>query len=62
MHKRVAGWAGILAVATAFAGIWGMNLKAMPELQWGYGYPLALGVIVSTCALLYFRFRRAGWL
>jgi magnesium transporter len=62
VHKRLAGWAGIFAVATAFAGIWGMNFKAMPELQWEYGYPMALGVIVGTCVLLYFRFRRAGWL
>lgn len=60
--KRLAAWAGIFAVATAFAGIWGMNFKAMPELQWEYGYPLALGVIVSACTLLFFRFRRMGWL
>ena len=62
VHKRLAAWAGIFAVATAFAGIWGMNFKAMPELQWEYGYPLALGVIVSACAFLFFRFRRMGWL
>ena len=62
VHKRLAAWAGIFAVATAFAGIWGMNFKAMPELQWEYGYPLALGVIVGACAFLYFRFRRMGWL
>jgi len=60
--KRLAAWAGIFAVATAFAGIWGMNFKAMPELQWEYGYPLALGIIVSACGFLYFRFRRMGWL
>lgn len=39
-----------------------MNFKAMPELQWEYGYPMALGVIVSACALLFLRFRRMGWL
>ncbi len=60
--KRLAAWAGIFAAATAFAGIWGMNFKAMPELQWEYGYPLALGVIVSVCTLLFLRFRRMGWL
>jgi len=60
--KRLAAWAGIFAVATAFAGIWGMNFKAMPELQWEYGYPLALGIIVGACGFLYFRFRRMGWL
>jgi len=60
--KRLAAWAGIFAVATAFAGIWGMNFEHMPELKWQYGYPAALGLIVATCGLLYWRFRRAGWL
>lgn len=60
--KRLAAWAGIFAAATAFAGIWGMNFKAMPELQWEYGYPMALGIIVSACTLLFLRFRRMGWL
>ena len=60
--KRLAGWAGMFAVATMFAGIWGMNFKHMPELDWTYGYPVSLGVIVLTCGLLYTRFRKAGWL
>ena len=60
--KRLASWAGIFAVATAFAGIWGMNFSVMPELQWRWGYPLALGLIALTCGLLWRRFRRAGWL
>lgn len=60
--KKLAAWAGIFAAATAFAGIWGMNFKAMPELQWEYGYPMALGIIVSACTLLFLRFRRMGWL
>ncbi|TMH13243.1 MAG: magnesium/cobalt transporter CorA [Betaproteobacteria bacterium] len=60
--KRLAAWAGIFAVATAFAGIWGMNFQSMPELKWAYGYPAALFVIAVTCYILYRRFRRAGWL
>ncbi len=60
--KRLAAWAGIFAVATAFAGIWGMNFKVMPELDWMYGYPVALTVIAATCGILYYRFRRMGWL
>lgn len=60
--KRLAAWAGIFAVATAFAGIWGMNFKAMPELQWEYGYPAALAIILASCGLLFRRFRRMGWL
>ncbi len=60
--KRLAAWAGIFAIATAFAGIWGMNFKSMPELQWEYGYPLALTTIAGAMGFLFFRFRRLGWL
>ena len=60
--KRLAAWAGIFAMATAFAGIWGMNFKQMPELDWEFGYPLALGIIATACVILYVRFKRAGWL
>ncbi len=62
VNKKLAAWAGIFAVATAFAGIWGMNFQSMPELQWQYGYPVALGVIALACALVYLRFRRVGWI
>ena len=62
VNKKLAAWAGIFAVATAFAGIWGMNFKTMPELQWEYGYPLALVVIAAACGYLYRRFKRSGWL
>jgi magnesium transporter len=60
--KRLAAWAGIFAVATAFAGIWGMNFEAMPELKWSYGYPVALSIIIISCVYLYRRFKKSGWL
>ncbi|WP_333846129.1 magnesium/cobalt transporter CorA [Limnohabitans sp.] len=60
--KRLAAWAAIFAVSTALAGIWGMNFEVMPELKWTYGYPMALGIIGSTAAFLYWRFRKRGWL
>jgi magnesium transporter len=62
VNKRLAAWAGIFAVATAFAGIWGMNFKNMPELEWRYGYPVALGTIAVACFVLWRRFRKSGWL
>lgn len=62
VNKRLAAWAAIFGVATAFAGIWGMNFKAMPELNWEYGYPMALGLMVGVCGYLYRRFRKTGWL
>ena len=60
--KRLAAYAALLAVPTMMAGIWGMNFKHMPELDWAWGYPLALGAMAVIDALLWRRFRRIGWL
>jgi magnesium transporter len=60
--KKLAGWAAILAVPTAVAGIYGMNFEHMPELKEPTAYPVVLLAIAALCGLLYARFRRAGWL
>ena len=60
--RKLASWAAILAVPTAIAGIYGMNFKFMPELESPLGYPITLGVIISVCSFLYWRFRKSGWL
>lgn len=60
--KRLAAWAAIIAVVPAMAGIWGMNFDHMPDLQWRYGYPAALGAMALVCGLLYRRFKVARWL
>ncbi|MCB1017728.1 MAG: magnesium/cobalt transporter CorA [Acidimicrobiales bacterium] len=60
--KKMAAWAAIGIVPTALAGVYGMNFRHMPELQWRYGYPLALATIVVVCYLLYRNFKRVGWL
>ena len=60
--RRLAAWAAILAVPTAIAGIYGMNFEFMPELKWKYGYFLVMGLIVTVCVTLYWRFRRNDWL
>jgi magnesium transporter len=62
VNKRLAAWAAIFAVFTAFAGVWGMNFKLMPELEWRYGYPVAVAIMVAVCGYLYWRFKRSGWL
>lgn len=62
VNKRLASWAAIFAAATLFVGIWGMNFEFMPELNWKYGYPAALGIVTSVCGYLYYRFKKAGWL
>ncbi len=60
--KRFAGWAAIIAVPTAIAGLYGMNFDWMPELRWQYGYPVVLLITIVSCVILYAHFKRSGWL
>lgn len=47
---------------TLVASIYGMNFALMPELNWSFGYPLALALMVVSALLPYLYFRRKGWL
>jgi len=47
---------------TLIASIYGMNFKAMPELDWSFGYPFALGLMLLSIASPFWYFRRKGWL
>src|SRR5918997_920141 len=60
--KKISAWAAIVIVPTLIAGIYGMNFDYMPELQWRFGYPFALSLMVLAALLLYLRFKRSGWL
>jgi len=62
VSKKFAGWAAIIAVHTMVAGYYGMNFKFMPELEWHYGYPFVVIFTVSLCVIIYFLFKRSGWL
>jgi magnesium transporter len=60
--RKIAAWAGIATVWTAFAGIEGMNFKYMPELDWPFSYPLLWTLLLVISVFLYRGFRRSGWL
>jgi len=47
---------------TMIASIYGMNYKHMPELEWVYGYPFALTIIVLSAVLPLYIFKKKGWL
>ena len=47
---------------TLIASIYGMNFQAMPELNWSYGYPFALALMIASVAAPFIYFRRKGWL
>lgn len=60
--KKISGWAAILFAPTLVGTIYGMNFTVMPELQWRYGYPFALVLMVMVSAALYGFFKHKGWL
>ena len=62
VSKKMAAWAAIIAVPTLVAGFYGMNFRFMPELEWQYGYPFVVTLTISSCLIVYYFFRRAGWL
>jgi magnesium transporter len=56
----------VLAVAlmppTLVGTVYGMNFKHIPELEWLWGYPFALGLMVFSAVLPWVYFKRKGWL
>ncbi|WP_222192339.1 magnesium/cobalt transporter CorA [Modestobacter italicus] len=60
--RKISAWAGIIALPTAIAGIYGMNFEFMPELDERWGYPAALLVMLLACLALHRGFKRTGWL
>lgn len=60
--RKMAAWAGIAALPTAVAAIYGMNFHFMPELNWTWGYPGIMALMALSCLILYFQFRRNHWL
>ena len=47
---------------TLIASVYGMTFQAMPELQWRFGYPVALALMAASVVAPFWFFRRKGWL
>jgi magnesium transporter len=60
--KKISSIAGIIAVPTFIASVYGMNFDHMPELHWRFGYPLTILLMASCVAALVAFFRRIDWL
>ena len=62
VSKKFAGWAAIIAIPTLLTGFYGMNFKFIPEIEWPYGFHAVLLLTIGLCLLLYYLFKRSGWL
>jgi magnesium transporter len=60
--KRISSWAAILFAPTLIGTIYGMNFHTMPELDWIFGYPMALGLMIGMGLILYATFKHNNWI
>jgi magnesium transporter len=54
--------ATIFIPLTLVAGIYGMNFRYMPELEWVWGYPFVLLIMLAVGIVMLLYFRRRKWL
>jgi magnesium transporter len=60
--RKISAYVGIGAVPTMVAGIYGMNFKYLPELEWRYGYFVVVGGLLVVCGVLFRLFHKYDWL
>ena len=60
--KKISGWAAILFGPTLVGTIYGMNFAYMPELEWQWGYPMALAAMAATSVALWLVFKARRWM
>ena len=60
--RRISAWVGLAAAPTMVAGIYGMNFKNIPELEWRYGYYGVLTGLFIFSIFLYRSFKKSKWL
>ncbi|MGH2900431.1 MAG: magnesium/cobalt transporter CorA, partial [Solirubrobacteraceae bacterium] len=52
----------VMLPLTFIVGLYGMNFKHMPELEWVWGYPGAIGLMIAVAATILMWFRHRGWI
>ena len=60
--KKISAWAAIFFAPTLIGTVYGMNFAHMPELNWTFGYPMAIALMVLSSVVLHRVFKRLGWL
>jgi magnesium transporter len=60
--KKISGWAAIIFAPSLIAAIYGMNFRYMPELDWPWGYPMAIAAMLAFAGALYAIFKSLRWM
>ncbi|MBI1970420.1 magnesium/cobalt transporter CorA [Candidatus Woesearchaeota archaeon] len=60
--KKLTVVASFVLIPTLISGIYGMNFHFMPELEWKFGYPFALGLMAVSILFIYAYFKMKDWM
>ena len=60
--KRISSWAAVFFAPALVTGIYGMNFKIMPELQWDLGYPYGIALMIVAGFIMWLVFKWKQWL
>ena len=60
--RRISAVAALIATPAVIAGIYGMNFKNLPGVDWVYGWLVIMGGMAVIAAFMAYMFRRAHWL
>lgn len=60
--KKISSWAAIIFAPQLVGTVYGMNFERIPELDWRFGYPMAIAMMLMMGLVLYTLFKRRGWL
>lgn len=60
--QKISGWAAIIVAPTIVGGVYGMNFDNMPELDWPFGYPFAIGLMFAIGLAIWTTFKIRKWM
>ncbi len=60
--RTISSFAALLGLPTLIAGLYGMNFKNIPFVQWEYGWMAIGAVMIAVDVVIYTMFKRRGWL
>lgn len=60
--RTISAFAALLALPTLIAGLYGMNFKNIPLVQWQYGWLVIGAAIIVVDVVIYLMFKRRHWL
>jgi magnesium transporter len=60
--RKISAFAALLSVPAVLAGLFGMNFKNLPGVDWTYGWEVFAAVILIVDAAMFLNFKRRHWL